>query len=81
MNPPICCRDKFPFPGRRKYRGIYTHIYLFIDESKFTYAMSKVYISYKYKSIDIMCSVMLTHSWSKYIYTRVNEFKILMKYL
>jgi hypothetical protein len=55
------------------------YIYIFIDASQFTYTMSKVYISYKYKSIDIMPSVMLTYSWLKFIDTHVNEFKILMK--
>ena len=39
----------------------------------------KVYITYKYKIIDIMRNVMLTYSWLKFIDTHINEFKILMK--
>jgi hypothetical protein len=57
----------------------YIFIYLFIDASQRTYTMSKVYISYKYKNIDITRSVMLTYSWLKFIDTHINELKILMK--
>jgi len=58
-------------------RNIY--IYIFIDASQFTYTESTVYISYKYKNIDIMRSVMLTYCWLKFIDTHVNEFKIVTK--
>ena len=66
---------------KQMQRNIYTYIfiYLFIDASQCTYTMPKVYISYKYKNIDIMRSVMLTYSWLKFIDTHINEFKILMK--